>query len=58
MTTVRVRGDAAAALAARLPVIAADVDAGLFVQDARPLNAWIRQRDVSLAMQVGARWRG
>ena len=53
VTTVRVRGDPAA-LSARLPVIAADVDAGLFVQDARPLNAWIRQRDVSLAMQVGA----
>ena len=52
VTTVRVRGDPAA-LSARLPVIAADVDAGLFVRDARPLNAWIRQRDVSLAMQVG-----
>ena len=53
VTTVRVRGDPAT-LAERLPVIAADVDAGLFVQDARPLNAWIRQRDVSLTMQVGA----
>ncbi len=53
VTTVRVRGDPAA-LAARLPVIAADVDAGLSVQDARPLNAWIRQRDVSLTMLVGA----
>ena len=50
---VRVRGDPAT-LAARLTVIAADVDAGLSVQDARPLNAWIRQRDVSLTMQVGA----
>ena len=53
VTTVRVRGDPAT-LAARLPVIAADVDAGLSVQDARPLNAWIRQRDISLTMQVGA----
>ena len=53
VTTVRVRGDPAP-LAARLPVIAADVDAGLFVQDPRPLNAWIRKRDVSLTMQVGA----
>ena len=50
---VRVRGDPAT-LAARLPVIAADVDSGLSVQDARPLNAWIRQRDVSLTMQIGA----
>ena len=50
---VRVRGDPAT-LAARLTVIAADVDAGLSVQDARPLNAWIRQRDVSLTMQIGA----
>ncbi len=53
VTTVRVRGDPAT-LAARLPVIATDVDAGLSVQDAWPLNAWIRQRDVSLTMQVGA----
>ena len=53
VAAVRVRGDPAA-LTARLPFIAADVDAGLFVEDARPLNAWIRQRDVSLAMQVAA----
>ncbi len=54
VTIVRVRGDPAT-LAARLPFIAADVDAGsLFVQDARPLNAWIRERDVSLALQAGA----
>ena len=54
VTIVRVRG-APATLAARLPFIAADVDASrLFVQDARPLNAWIRERDVSLALQVGA----
>jgi len=43
-----------ATLAARLPFIAADVDTGLFVQDTRPLNVWIRQRDVSLLLQVGA----
>ena len=53
VAAVRVRGDPAT-LAARLPFLAADVDAGLSVQDARPLNAWIRQRDVSLILQVGA----
>jgi putative ABC transport system permease protein len=31
-----------------------DVDAGLHVQDARPLNEWIRERDLSLTMQAGA----
>lgn len=46
VAAVRVSGDPAT-LAARLPFIAADVDTGLFVQDARPLDAWIRQRDVS-----------
>ena len=51
--SVRVRGNPAT-LAARLPVIAADVDGRLFVQDARPLDEWIRQRDMSLIVTVGA----
>ena len=41
--SVRVRGNPGA-LAARLPVIAAEVDARLHVRDARPLNEWIRER--------------
>ena len=45
--SVRVRGNPAT-LAARLPVIAADVDAGLLVQDAQPLDEWVRQRDMRL----------
>ncbi len=51
--SVRVRGNPAT-LAARLPIIAADVDARLQVQDARPLDEWIRERDISLTMQAGA----
>ena len=51
--SVRVRGNPAT-LAARLPVIAADVDAGLFVQDARPLDEWIRRRDDGLIVTAGA----
>ena len=43
-----------AALAARLPVIAADVDARLHVREARRLDEWIRERDFSLTMQAGA----
>ena len=50
---VRVRGNPAA-LAARLPVIAADVDARWHVQDARPLDEWIRRAGFSLTMQAGA----
>ena len=41
--SVRVRGNPAP-LVARLPVIAASVDAGLYVQEARPLDEWIRRR--------------
>ncbi len=48
---VRVRGNPAA-LAARLPVIAAGVDARLQVRDARPLDEWIRERDNSLTVQA------
>ncbi len=51
--SARMRGNPGT-LAARLPVIAADVDARLHVQDAQPLNEWIRERDLSLAMQAGA----
>ena len=51
--SVRVRGNPAT-LAARLPVIAAHVDARLFVGDARPLDEWVRQRDDGLTMQAGA----
>src|SRR5688572_28408353 len=42
-----------ASLAARLPVIAADVDARVYVRDALPLSEWVRQRDISLAMTAG-----
>jgi len=51
--SVRVRGNPAT-LAARLPVIAADVDARLFVRDAKPLDAWVREQDVSLTVAAGA----
>ena len=51
--SVRVRGNPAP-LAARLPVIAADVDARLLVRDAQPLDAWVRQRDDGLTMAAGA----
>jgi hypothetical protein len=53
MMHVRVLSNAAA-LAARLPVIATDVDARLAVRKTQPLDAWIRERDISLAMQAGA----
>ncbi|HVQ16981.1 MAG TPA: FtsX-like permease family protein, partial [Vicinamibacterales bacterium] len=51
--SVRVRGNPAP-LAARLPVIAADVDARLLVRNSQPLDAWVRQRDDGLTMQAGA----
>jgi len=50
---VRMRGSPAT-LVARLPVMAADVDAGLHVQEARPLDEWVRRRDMSLIVTVGA----
>ena len=50
---VRVRSNPDS-LAARLPIIAAGVDARLFVRNAQPLDVWIRQRDESLAMTAGA----
>ena len=51
--SVRMRGNPAP-LAARLPVIAAAVDARLLVQEAQPLDEWVRQRDMSLIVTVGA----
>ena len=51
--SVRVRGNPAP-LAARLPVIAADVDARLLVRDSQPLGEWVRQRDDGLTMEAGA----
>ena len=45
--SVRVRGNPAA-LAARLPVIATDVDAGLSVQDARPLDEWRDRQGINV----------
>lgn len=50
--SVRMRGNPAA-LAARLPLIAA-VDARLLVQDSRPMQEWVRQRDEHLLVTVGA----
>jgi len=41
-------------LAARLPVIAADVDAGLSVPEARPLGEWIWQQDRWVIAPVAA----
>ena len=49
---VRVRGNPAT-LAARLPAIAATVDAGLLVRDAQPLSEWIRERDMHLITAAG-----
>jgi hypothetical protein len=51
--SVRVRGNPAT-LAARLPRIAANVDARLFVQDAQPLAAWVRRGDMNLIVSAGA----
>ena len=50
--SVRVRGNPAA-LAARLPLMAAAVDARLLVQEAQPLDQWVRQRDMGLIVSVG-----
>jgi hypothetical protein len=51
--SVRVRGDPAP-LAARLPFIAADVDARLLIRESRPLADWIRDRDMGLIVAAGA----
>ena len=54
--SVRVRGTPAT-LAARLPVIAAGVDAGLLVRDAQPMDEWVRQRDEHLIKRSERRRR-
>jgi len=51
--SVRVRGNPAT-LTARLPVIANDVDANVFVSEAKPLKEWIRDRDMGLIVPVSA----
>ena len=56
ITSVRLRGNPAT-LAARLPVIAAGVDGGLSVREARPLGESIWQRDYWMVAPVLA-WAG
>ena len=51
--SVRLRGNPAT-LAARLPTIAADVDAGLSVPEARSLGESIWQRDLGMVVPVAA----
>jgi predicted permease len=51
--SVRVRGNPAT-LAARLATMAADVDAGLSVPEARSLSEWIWQRDSHMVTSVAA----
>jgi putative ABC transport system permease protein len=51
--SVRARGNPAP-LVARLPFIAADVDAELSVQEAWTLDEWIRRRDADSMGQAGA----
>jgi predicted permease len=50
---VHMRGNPAP-LAARLPALAASVDARVLVRSAEPLDASIRERDTSLATEAGA----
>ena len=52
VTSVRVRANPAA-LAARLPLIAATVDAQVVVRDSQPMTAWVRQKDEHLWTVVG-----
>jgi len=52
--SVRVVRGNPATLAARLPLIAAAVDAQLLVQDSQPMEAWVRQRNEHLIVVVGA----
>ena len=51
--SVRLRGNPAT-LAARLPTMAADVDAGLSVPEARPVSDWLWQRDFWMVAPVAA----
>ena len=41
-------------LGLRMPVIAAEVDPGLFVREARPLAEWIRLRDLNVITPIAA----
>lgn len=51
--SVRVRGNPAL-LAARLPLLAANVDGRLLVKDGNSLGEWVRQRDMSLIVTAAA----
>jgi putative ABC transport system permease protein len=51
--SVRVRGNPAP-LVPRLPVVAAGVDAGLYVREARPLNEWIKRQHSPLMLAAQA----
>jgi putative ABC transport system permease protein len=51
--SVRLRGNPAT-LAARLPTMAAEVDAGLSVPEARSLGEWIWQRDSGRVREIAA----
>jgi hypothetical protein len=51
--SVRLRGNPAT-MAARLPAMAADVDAGLSVPEARSLGEWIWQRDSGRVSEIAA----
>jgi hypothetical protein len=51
--SVRLRGNPAT-LAARLPAMAAEVDAGLSVPEARSLGEWIWQRDSGRVREIAA----
>jgi predicted permease len=49
----RVRGNPSAVVA-RLPAMAASVDAGVHVQEARPLSDWIHERELTAIVAIGA----
>ena len=51
--SVRVRGNPATQVA-RLPIVAADADASLYVQEARTLGDWIHRRDLNMLVTTGA----
>jgi putative ABC transport system permease protein len=51
--SVRVRGNPAT-LVARLPIVAADANATLYVQEARTLRDWIHRRDMNMLVTTAA----
>jgi predicted permease len=53
VVSARVRGNPAA-LAARLPLLAAHVDGRLLVKDGNSLGEWVRQRDMGLIVTAAA----